>query len=164
MAIFSDFQTKKICYNSNILRKRSIMIFDIDSEMEASGQSRFQFSGHRPSVGGGARFYRCASSIGERQNPREQGTGRILSEMFPVGSRGAAETRPTPAVSTQQRIGFRGKAANFPKRKTGYGGASRDNHAAYPFFSFFVWVLSGTFHETDLEDAPLFSAPKRPQI
>ena len=68
----------------------------------------------------------------------EKKGGRPRSRNLPQG---------TPAI-TQQRIGFRGKAANFPQRKTGYDGASRDIHAACPLFSFFVKVLSGTYHET----------------
>ena len=74
-----------------------------------------------------------------------------------VKTRGAAETHPTPAACTQhQRIGFRGKAANFTQRKTEYDGASRDIHAARPLFLFFVKVLSGTCHETGFRGCAAF--------
>ena len=81
----------------------------------------------------------------------EKNGGKTRSWKLPQG---------TPAV-TQQRIGFRGKASNFPQRKTGYEGASRDIHAACPLSSFFVKVLRGTYHETGFEGAPLLFLPRQ---
>ena len=83
--------------------------------------------------------------------------GKTPARSPSASSRGAAETHPTPAACTQhQRIGFRGKAANFTQRKTEYDGASRGNHAAYPLFLFFVKVLSGTCHETGFRGCAAF--------
>ena len=62
---------------------------------------------------------------------------------------------------TQQRIGFRGKAANFPQRRTGYDGASRDTHAACPLSCFSFRFLAAPSTKRDFEGAPLSFLPRR---
>ena len=95
-------------------------------------------------------------------------TGMENENLFPghrpevsVGSR-VPRDRVRDNGHTQQRIGFRGEAANFPQRKTGYGGASRGIHAACLLSCFSFRFLAAPTTKWDFEGAPLsFSAPKR---
>ena len=127
-------------YNIGVPQARSNLFFDIGSRiLQRRSDLLCNFS---------ATFGLAHSCAG--QNP-----GGAVSTKPPL--RGAAETHPTPAAYTlHQRIGFRGKAANFTQRKTEYDGASRGNHAAYPLFLFFVKVLSGTCHETGFRGCAAF--------
>lgn len=145
---FEAHKIKFFCYNICVPCERSDLIFVIGSQTL-----------HRP-------ILQCLESLRagafvRRPKPRQRGfakTATIGRARSPsASSRGAAETHPTLAACTQhQRIGFRGKAANFTQRKTEYDGASRGNHAAYPLFLFFVKVLSGTCHETGFRGCAAF--------
>ena len=127
-------------YNMDASHKRSYMFFDIGS------QKLQRISG---------RFCNVWRTFGPEHSLAGQNPGNAVS-LKPLRVRGVAETHPTPATCTQQRIGFRGKAANFTQRKTEYDGASRDIHAARPLFLFFVKVLSGTCHETGFRGCAAF--------
>ena len=152
MENFKSHKREIFWYNINVPRQRSSAFFDIGGRHPAPaiGPKPVSADGKTP-VGRddliapplvGTAFHRRPRGI-----DKSAANGRARSPSAPF--RGAAETHPTPAACTQhQRIGFRGKAANFTQRKTEYDGASRGNHAAYPPFLFFVEALSGACHET----------------
>lgn len=140
MENFEPHTEEKFWYNIGVSQERNDLIFDIGPRTEKS---------HR-----GIYFSVC-EAYGRMRSHIRQNPGSAVSSKPPV--RGAAETHPTPAASTQhQRIGFRGKAANFPQRKTEYDGASRVIRAACPLLLFFVKVLSGTSHETGFRGRAAF--------
>ena len=131
MENFKSHKREIFWYNINVPRQRSSAFFDIGGRHPA------------PAIGPKPIWVDGKTPVG-RDDPI-------------APPRGVAETHPTPAACTQhQRIGFRGKAANFTQRKTEYDGASRGNHAAYPLFLFFVKVLSGTCHETGFRGCAAF--------
>ena len=136
-------------YNIGVPQARSDLIFDIGSRILQRRSCKIW------------RTFGLAHSCAD-QNPGSAASTKPPSTVgrSPRDRRsllGAAETHPTPAAYTlHQRIGFRGKAANFTQRKTEYDGASRGNHAAYPLFLFFVKVLSGTCHETGFRGCAAF--------
>ena len=112
-------------YNINVLRERDDLIFDIGL---LAGRSQRKLIHSVCEASGLVR-----SRIG--QNP---GSAVLIQSPF----RGAAETHPTPAASTQQRIGASEKTTTFTDEAE-YGVAPYGNHAAQPLFLCFVQARSG---------------------
>jgi len=103
MERFYPSQANLVWYNVRIPYTRDEPIFDID--LGTGMEDELLFPGHRPEVTGRA--------VAPRPPPRD---GRARSPSAP----------PTNDLGhTQQRMRFRGEAANFPQRKTKYDGASR---------------------------------------
>ena len=144
MENFEPHKREIFWYNISVLRWRSNLIFDIG--LRTGRRRRHLFRSVCEASG------LVHSCIG--QNP-----GIAVSIQSPF--RGAAETHPTPAARTQQRIGASEKTTTFTDEAE-YGVAPHGNHAAQPLFLCFVQARSGASRKQGFEGAPLFfSASKR---
>ena len=144
MENFEPHKREIFWYNISVPHERGDLIFDIG--LRTGRRRRHLFRSVCEASG------LVRSRIG--QNP---GSAVLIQSPF----RGAAETHPTPAASTQQRIGASEKTTTFTDEAE-YGVAPYGNHAAQPLFLCFVQARSGASRKQGFEGAPLFfSASKR---
>ncbi len=148
MDIFILSKRRHICYNSSVPQKRDESIFDRGGRQIAPAVGPKPGSCvPRDRIGRAACPHAAATAEG-------QNLGRGTRPACPP-SQGTAETHPTPAVHTQQRIGFRGKASNFSERKTEYDGASRGITRRTLFSCFSSRFLEAPATRWDFEGTPL---------
>lgn len=150
-------------YNISVPHERGDLIFDIGSQtlhrptlqwLEDLWAGAFV---HRPKPRQRGFGKTAANGVDGDTSPSSDGRARSPSAPF----RGAAETHPTPAACTQQRIGASEKTTTFTDEAE-YGVAPHGYHAAQPLFLCFVQARSGASRKQGFEGAPLFfSAPKR---
>ena len=134
MVSYSQHGSKQFCYNTSVSLKRDLL-FDIGGRHPA------------PAIGPKPIWVDGKTPVG-RDAPI-------------APPRGVAETHPTPAACTQQRIGASEKTTTFTDEAK-YGVAPHGNHAAQPLFLCFVQARSGASWKQGFEGAPLFfSASKR---